>query len=92
MLVAQSLIVAARLTAETEPARAGQLHAKAEEVLVENDYKLYDDDLRASQSTCSTTCGSASAMSSSMPREQGRSLTWLAAVSLAQGTLAQLST
>lgn len=47
--VAHSLIVAARLAAATDPARAARLHAKAEIVLAENGQKLYDDDLRACQ-------------------------------------------
>jgi non-specific serine/threonine protein kinase len=90
--VAQSLIVAARLTAETEPARAGQLHAKAEEVLVENDYQLYDDDLRASQLMLDHVRQRLGDVEFDTARERGRSLTWLDAVSLAQDALAQLST
>ena len=47
--VSQSLIVAARLTADADPARAVALNAKAERVLSEAGEHLYDDDLRASQ-------------------------------------------
>jgi predicted ATPase/DNA-binding SARP family transcriptional activator len=90
--VAQSLIVAARLTAATEPARAGQLHAKAEEVLAENDYQLYDDDLRASQLMLDDVRQLLGDVEFDHARERGRSLTWLDAVSLAQDALAQLST
>jgi predicted ATPase/class 3 adenylate cyclase len=46
--VAISLIVAARLTASTDAARALRLHAKAEGLLAESAHRLYEDDRRAS--------------------------------------------
>jgi predicted ATPase len=46
--VAISMIVAARLTASTDAARALRLHAKAEDLLAENAHRLYEDDRRAS--------------------------------------------
>jgi len=90
--VAHSFIIAARLTAETEPARAGQLHAKAEEVLVENDFQLYDDDQRASQLMLDRVRELLGDVEFDRARERGRSLTWPDAVSLAQDALAELST
>jgi non-specific serine/threonine protein kinase len=90
--VAHSFIIAARLTAETEPARAGQLHAKAEEVLVENDYQLYDDDQRASTLMLDRVRELLGDVEFDRARERGRSLTWPDAVSLAQDALAELST
>jgi predicted ATPase/DNA-binding SARP family transcriptional activator len=90
--VAHSFIIAARLTAETEPARAGQLHAKAEEVLVENDYQLYDDDQRASTLMLDRLRELLGDVEFDRARERGRSLTWPDAVSLAQDALAELST
>jgi tetratricopeptide (TPR) repeat protein len=89
--VALSLIVAARLMAETEPARAAQLHAKAEEVLVENDYQLYDDDQRASQLMLDDVRRRLGDVEFDLASDRGRSLTLLDAVSQARDALAQVS-
>ena len=68
------------------------MHAKAEEVLVEHDYQLYDDDLRASQLMLDHVRQLVGDVEFDRARERGRSLTWLDAVSLAQDALAHLST
>ena len=47
--VALSFIVAARLVADTDPFGAAELHAKAEVVLEDGNFQLYDDDLAISQ-------------------------------------------
>jgi predicted ATPase/DNA-binding SARP family transcriptional activator len=86
--VAYSLIVAARLTAESDPARAARLHAKAEDVLVENGHRLYDDDLRASQEMLERVRRHLGDVEYRKASDNGRSLTLLDAASLAQAALA----
>ncbi len=53
--VAYSMITAARLVAPDDAARAVRLHAKAEQVLVDNGHRLYDEDLAASEQMLDTT-------------------------------------
>ena len=86
--VALSLIVAARLMAATDPARAARLHAKAESVLAEKGHRLYDDDLRASQEMLEGVRRDLGELEFHEACDRGRSLTLLAAASLAQEALA----
>ena len=88
--VAQSLIVAARLTAETAPARAAVLHAKAEDVLAENGHRFYDDDLQASQLMLQDVRSRLGDTEFDLACEQGQSLALLDAASLAQDSLAHV--
>jgi ATP/maltotriose-dependent transcriptional regulator MalT len=85
--VAQSLIVAARLTAEPDPVRALQLHSKAEEVLIENGYRLYDDDLRASEQMLDRVRQRIGECEFNVALDKGRALTLPEAVWLGQDAL-----
>jgi predicted ATPase/class 3 adenylate cyclase len=88
--VAQSLVVAARLTAEAAPARAAVLHAKAEEVLAENGFRFYDDDLRASELMLEDVRLRLGDTEFDLACERGHSLALLDAASLAHESLARV--
>ena len=89
--VALSLIVTARLIAAADPARAAQLHAKAEDILAEHGYQLYDEDLRASESMLEQVRHVLGDAELDRARDRGRSLTWVDAVSQANDALAKVS-
>jgi predicted ATPase/DNA-binding SARP family transcriptional activator len=85
--VAYSLIVAARLTAGTDPGRAARLHTKAEVVLADNGHQLYDDDLRASQEMLDRVRRDLGEVEYRQACDSGRSLTLLSAAAVAQDAL-----
>jgi predicted ATPase/DNA-binding SARP family transcriptional activator len=85
--VAYSLIVAARLTAGTDPGRAARLHAKAELVLADSGHKMYDDDLRASEEMLERVRRDIGEVEYRQACDSGRSLTLLNAAALAQDAL-----
>jgi predicted ATPase/class 3 adenylate cyclase len=90
--VAMSFIVAARLIADTDPIRAGRLHANAEAILDENNFKLYDEDLQASQTMLADVRRRLGSEEFDRARERGRTMALHDAVILAEETLARLST
>ena len=85
--VAYSLIVAARLTAGTDPGRAVRLHTKAESLLADAGHQLYDDDLRASEDMLQQARGDLGEDGYHRAREDGASLTLLDAATLARDAL-----
>ena len=85
--VALSFVVAARLAAPADPGVAGQLHAKAEAILAENAYRLYDDDLAASQQMLGDVRGRLGEIYFARAGEEGRAMSLLDAVNLAQRAL-----
>jgi hypothetical protein len=85
--VALSFIVAARLSAASDPGLAAQLHAKAEAILDEHDYQLYDDDLRASRAMLDDVRQRLGDTYFSQACNDGRALSLLEAVALAERTL-----
>jgi predicted ATPase/class 3 adenylate cyclase len=90
--VAHSLIVAARLTADSDPARAVALNAKAERVLSEAGEHLYDDDLHAIQQMLDLTEQRLGDDEFRRACERGRGLTLPDAALSAQGALAEIAT
>jgi predicted ATPase/class 3 adenylate cyclase len=89
--VALAFIVAARLTAPTDPGVAGQLHAKAEAILDETDYRLYDDDLRASAAMLDDVRQRLGEVYFARSREDGRGMSMLDAVTLAQDAFGRVT-
>ena len=89
--VALSFIVAARLTAPTDPGVAGQLHAKAEAILDENDYRLYDEDLRASVAMLEDIRRRLGEGYFTRARDDGRAMSLFGAVTLAQDAFARVA-
>jgi predicted ATPase len=85
--VALSFIVAARLSASRDPGLAAQLHAKAEAILDEHDFQLYDDDLRASRAMLDDVRARLGEVYFSRACDDGRALSLLHAATLAQGAL-----
>ena len=85
--VALSFVVAARLAAPADPGVAGQLHAKAEAILAENAYRLYDDDLAASKQMLGDVRGRLGEIYFARAGEEGRAMSLLDAVNLAQRAL-----
>ena len=82
--VALSFVVAARLAAPSDPGVAGQLQAKAEAILAENDYRLYDDDLAASQQMLDDVRLRLGDAYFARASDDGRAMSLFDAVSLAQ--------
>jgi predicted ATPase/class 3 adenylate cyclase len=86
--VALSFIVAARLSAPGDPGLAAQLHAKAEAILTEHDYQLYDDDLRASREMLDDVSERLGHTYFTQACDDGRALALLDAITLAERTFA----
>ncbi len=89
--VALSFVVAARLAAPSDPGVAGQLQAKAEAILAENDYQLYDDDLAASQQMLGDVRLRLGDAYFARASDDGRAMSLFDAVSLAQRALGRVS-
>jgi predicted ATPase/class 3 adenylate cyclase len=89
--VALSFIVAARLAAARDPGLAAQLHANAEAILDDHDYRLYDDDLRASQAMLDDVHQRLGATYFAQACDDGRAMPLLEAATLAQRTLSLVS-
>ena len=88
--VAQAMIVAARLVAQTDPERAAELHAKAEQVLADAGSLLYDEDLRASNEMLDAVQQRLGDRAFSEACERGRALSVPDAAVMANETFAQL--
>jgi predicted ATPase/class 3 adenylate cyclase len=89
--VALSFIVAARLIADSDPAGAALLHAKADVVLDEGNFQLYDDDLALSQTMLDGVRRRLGETEYMHVSERGRSLTLLEATTLAREALAHVA-
>ncbi len=89
--VALSFIVAGRLAAAHDPGLAAQLHAKAEAILDDHDYRLYDDDLRASQAMLDDVHQRLGATYFAQACDDGRAMTLVEAATLAERTLSLVS-
>ena len=89
--MALSFIVAARLVAETDPVGAAELHAKAEVVLEDGNFQLYDDDLAISQAMLDDVRRRLGDTDYRRATDRGRSLTLLDATTLARDALTRIA-
>jgi predicted ATPase/class 3 adenylate cyclase len=89
--VALSFIVAARLVADTDPLGAAELHAKAEVVLEDGNFQLYDDDLAISQAMLDDVQRRLGDTDYRSATDRGRSLTLLDATTVAREALARVA-